>query len=967
MIGKTILHYKILAKLGEGGMGVVYLAEDTRLERKVAIKFLPRHIAASEEERRRFEIEAKAAAALNHPNIATIHAIEEIDDEMFIVMEYIDGKELRDVLGAAGPIAPTDAINIASQIADGLQAAHEKDIIHRDIKSSNIMITERGQAKIMDFGLAKVHGGSQVTKAGTTLGTIAYMSPEQTQGDEVDQQADIWSFGVVLYEMLTGKLPFKGEYDQAIIYSVINEEPEAPRQLNSDVSPELERIVLKTLAKEKASRYQSISEVKVDLQTLRENRFSPAQPVSGKRFLKRPAVLIPALLLILALGALGFWLINRSAKASWAREEAIPEMMRLIDHEDYTSAFELATEAQKYIPDDPLLKKQWPLLSRTFSIISDPNGAEVFYKQYDNPDGEWIAFGQTPRDSIRFPRGFFRWKFEKPGYQTVIIGESGGRGEIQVKLDKTSEIPENMVRVLGGKARFRLFGLDHITAYSLDDFFIDELEVSNHQYKVFVDSGGYQREEFWQYPFKKDGKSLSWQQAMNEFRDATGRPGPATWEGGTYKEGRGDYPVSGISWFEAAAYAAFAGKELPTIYHWNYAAGTNASVYIAPLSNFENNDLLPVGNSQAIGYYGTSDMAGNVSEWCYNTTGEKHYILGGAWSDPAYTFGHADLKSPFDRSPTNGFRCVKYLSSGKVLEQTKQKISEFPLRDYSREKPVSDETLASFKALYGYSKIPLNSTIEWSDDTHPYWVKEKIQFDTPDGKERMFVYLFLPNNTLPPYQVVTIIPGSRAVYMPSSKEGDNLNSFDMVDFVIKSGRAVLYPVLLSMHERGDGFDFYDPDLQQSDLNEHFFIWFKEFARSIDYLETREDIDISKLAYFGSSWGTWMGAVIVALEPRIKVLVWRLGGLLSNYKPPPFIDPLNFISQIKIPALMLNGRYDYIFPYEKSILPTYRLLGTPEEHKHSVLFDVAHTIPRPRQKMIKETLDWLDKYLGPVEK
>jgi serine/threonine protein kinase len=211
MLGQTISHYKILEKLGEGGMGVVYKAHDTKLNRDVAIKFLPHQIVASEQQRERFVIEAQAAAALNHPNIATVYAIEEADDETFIVMEYIEGQELKGKT-AKGPLAIDEAVTIATQIAEGLQAAHKKDIVHRDIKSSNIMLTEGGQVKIMDFGLAKVRGGSQVTKEGTTVGTAAYMSPEQARGDEVDHRTDIWSFGVVLYEMITGKLPFKGDY-----------------------------------------------------------------------------------------------------------------------------------------------------------------------------------------------------------------------------------------------------------------------------------------------------------------------------------------------------------------------------------------------------------------------------------------------------------------------------------------------------------------------------------------------------------------------------------------------------------------------------------------------------------------------------------------------------------------------------------------------------------------------------------
>ncbi|MCI0692030.1 serine/threonine protein kinase [candidate division KSB1 bacterium] len=226
MIDKTILHYKIIAKLGEGGMGVVYKAEDTKLERVVAIKFLPHHIAANAEERERFKIEAKAAAALNHPNSATIYAIEEVDDQMFIVMEYIDGKELREIIKSEIP-NPQSAIEYATQIAEGLKAAHAKGVTHRGIKSSNIMVTESGQVKIMDFGLAKIAGGAQLTKDHSTLGTAAYMSPEQARGEPVDHRTDIWAFGVVLYEMLTGQLPFRGEYEQARLANTATVNPEA--------------------------------------------------------------------------------------------------------------------------------------------------------------------------------------------------------------------------------------------------------------------------------------------------------------------------------------------------------------------------------------------------------------------------------------------------------------------------------------------------------------------------------------------------------------------------------------------------------------------------------------------------------------------------------------------------------------------------------------------------------------------
>ena len=310
MIGSTILHYKILEKLGEGGMGIVYLAEDLNLERKVAIKFLPRHIASNSVERERFKIEAKAAAALNHPNIATIHAIEESDDDTFIVMEYIDGIELKDKI-KSGPILIKAAINIAIQIAEGLEAAHKKGIVHRDIKSQNIMITNDGKVKIMDFGLAKLREGTQLTKVGSTIGTAAYMSPEQAKGEEVDLRTDIWSFGVVLYEMLTGKQPFKGDYEQAVIYSILNEEPE----LKDNVSDELKYIIAKALAKNKDDRYQSASEIIADLIGLKNESFSKKYLKVSKSnsTSKKKRWIVPAAIvfLIVTLTAAYFLFINK--------------------------------------------------------------------------------------------------------------------------------------------------------------------------------------------------------------------------------------------------------------------------------------------------------------------------------------------------------------------------------------------------------------------------------------------------------------------------------------------------------------------------------------------------------------------------------------------------------------------------------------------------------------------------------
>ncbi len=268
MIGRTISHYNILEKLGEGGMGVVYKARDTKLDRTVALKFLPKYLLCDNEAKIRFEHEAKAASSLNHPNITTIHEIDEFEGECFIAMEYVEGKSLKELLKEK-TLSLKEVLEIAIQISEGLTIAHEKGIVHRDIKSDNIMLTSRGQIKIMDFGLAKLRGVSKITKTGSTLGTVAYMSPEQARGEEVDARTDIWSLGVVMYEMITDRLPFKSEYEQALVYSILHEEPQSVISLRADTPLQLERIIKRALEKDRTKRYQSIVEITPELKRVK--------------------------------------------------------------------------------------------------------------------------------------------------------------------------------------------------------------------------------------------------------------------------------------------------------------------------------------------------------------------------------------------------------------------------------------------------------------------------------------------------------------------------------------------------------------------------------------------------------------------------------------------------------------------------------------------------------------------------
>lgn len=266
MIGKTISHYKILEKLGEGGMGVVYKAHDNTLDRIVALKFLPHYLSSDKNEKARFYHEAEAAASLMHQNIAVIHEIGEYEDQIFISMEFVEGNTLKQIIEHKNELLSVNKVlDIAIQICNGLTEAHEKGIVHRDIKSDNIMLTSKGQVKIMDFGLAKIKGATKLTQTGSTVGTGAYMSPEQVLTLDVDYRSDIFSFGVVLYEMLTTHLPFRGDHQAALLYSLLNEEPQPVARFNEKVSTELEHIVLKSLAKNREERWQHVDDLLADL------------------------------------------------------------------------------------------------------------------------------------------------------------------------------------------------------------------------------------------------------------------------------------------------------------------------------------------------------------------------------------------------------------------------------------------------------------------------------------------------------------------------------------------------------------------------------------------------------------------------------------------------------------------------------------------------------------------------------
>ncbi len=686
---------------------------------------------------------------------------------------------------------------------------------------------------------------------------------------------------------------------------------------------------------------------------------------------KRPQIIFSGVLILVAIGITLVFRVRHQSKIDWARTVVLPNIEEIANDMTYEGqqswiAFDLASEATKFIPNDPLLIRLEQRISWTVKFYSKPSQASIYIKPYDDVDADWRFLGETPIDSIRLPRGLSIIKIERIDYRTaydVIWNHWSFRGNsLFFPLQKSDHVPEEMELLpdtaisLTSRTRLSMPGIEHIENEYTGDFLMDRHEVSNVEFKRFIDAGCYQNPEYWKYPFVKEDNLLEWEEAMALFTDRTGRSGPATWEIGDYPDGQDEYPVSGVSWYEAAAYAEYAGKDLPTIFHWNKAAYTYASSMIVPMSNINNDGPIQVGTSQSMNRSGVYDLAGNVREWCFNETeeGNKRFLLGGGWNDPIYSFNDAHAQIPFDRSETNGFRCIKYLGHDQNRENLEIAIVR-PLRDFLNEPVVTDEVFATFMKQYQYDKTDLNAKVVTIIDGEDF-SREKISFDAAYGDEQMMAYLFLPKKGSPPYQTVVYFPGSGTIFRRSSEQVSARNMF------FKSGRAFLFPIYKGTYERGDELNS-DIANETNFYKEHVIMWVKDLSRSIDYLETRNDIDSDKLAYFGYSWGGFMGSIIPAVDARIKTSVLLVAGL-EFQRSLPEVDPIHYLPRIKIPVLMLNGKYDFFFPYETSQLPFYELLGTPKEHKKLFLYDQGHNVPETQ--LSKQTLIWLDRYLGPVE-
>ncbi len=652
-------------------------------------------------------------------------------------------------------------------------------------------------------------------------------------------------------------------------------------------------------------------------------------------------------------------MIQRRQKAEWATKQAIPEIMRLADRQDYWAAFLLAQKVEAAFPGEPTLSKLWPQFAAEILWQVRPAGADVFVRSQKGPSRDWVRLGRADEKPLWTPIGCMEFQVAKKGYETHTFAMSlvYGKGTMPLSLAATGELPPGMVRVDPPDTSAAVY-LNFLRyeggplSEQVGSFLIDTHEVTNRQFKEFVDGGGYRRRELWKHEFVRNGKVIPWEQGISSFVDATGRPGPATWELGTYPEGKGDFPVTGVSWYEATAFSESAGKRLPTSYHWSAASGAANSGCIIGGSNFSGK-LAAVGSFEgSLNLRGLYDMPGNAREWCSNASDGERIIRGGSFDSPGYRFHETEYQPPIERNPATGFRSIKLLDSKPLSAELEAPVAR-SIPDWSREEPFPDSVWKTWLSFLSYTRSPLNAKVELTNDTAPYWRMEKVSFDAAYAGERMVGYLYLPRSAPPPYQVVVFGPGALAVRSTSTENGQNVSDSRVWGYLVKDGRAVFYPVVKGTYERGGA-----QGLGRASTMDVWVLRAKDIFRSLDYLESRPDIAKERVAYLGFSFGTYLGALPCAADRRFKVVIFQAGGVA-------FREELGWARRITIPVQMINGRYDTIFPPQTSQLPLFHALGTPEKDKRHILLETDHDLSGCQKDVVKANLEWLDRYLGPV--
>ena len=735
--------------------------------------------------------------------------------------------------------------------------------------------------------------------------------------------------------------------------------------------------VTKALQPDPGERYPDAASFAAALRPFVDGRarFMPGRPTTRQLWVAGLAALI-------VMAALLTWTLQQRNQERWAREDALPRLQALIAADDYEAAFVLAREIEGVTPRDPLLREIEPSYSAKVTLDTAPDGAKVFYRPYASGEQDWRFIGETPLVDVAMPIGVGLWRIEKQGHDAALLAlrnpglQLGNAPDADLRLvvqgvdltlplaDATTS-PDDMVLVPAIPAVIPGVGADPV---EVPAFFIDRFEVRNRDFKEFVDAGGYTEASHWRdLPFDGGGE---WRTAAAGFVDLTGRPGPSTWRAGTYRDGMADHPVTGVSWYEAAAYCRFRGKELPTAYHWYRAAGSivefweSVSSAIVHGSNFAGRELAPVGRFGSVGPHGTYDMAGNAREWLWTQGSLGRWVAGGAFDEPRYLYLQPDEAPPANRSANTGFRCMRPAQAAPTNEELRRPVLAQAV-DYAAMKPVGDAAYAVLAQQLDYRQTPFTPRVEAAGSTNPAWTVERITLPTGYDDTSFAVQLFLPKDRRSPFGVIFYMPHSGEFIAPvTTAEFDPAAGGVPLDFLPKSGWALAVVAFDWAYERQWSAERRQSmsDAERRRLQQRH--WREDLGRTIDYLETRADIDARRLGWFGVSLGADTMLPLLAVEKRIGAAVLYSGGAALN-RLPASERPYNYFPRVTQPVLMLNGRWDIDRPPEAQ-QRMFELLGTPADRKKQVLFEAGHG-NLPRFQVEKEALDWFERHLGSADR
>ena len=664
----------------------------------------------------------------------------------------------------------------------------------------------------------------------------------------------------------------------------------------------------------------------------------------------------------IGLGALFVYYFQKGQTDEELLNQKLPEIVNAYDNNELDIVF---AETKKLLDagnTNPVIKSYYDKVTMPVSIFSEPKNVEVSFKRKKDSINNWYFLGKTPLNNIRVPNETLEYKFKtkESSYTEFVHAYTLSNNLNNFILPKQVALIKDHVMFLGGKKALNYPGVDHLPEIKIGPYSMAKFEVTNKDFKEFMDAEGYSRPEYWDFPYNLDGKELTFKETIKTFLDKYGQFGPVDWSYGSYPVGQENFPVTGISWFEARAYAKYKGLSLPNLYQWANAARLQSASSFVPNSNFSKNQLVEVGSMDSQNPNLLYDIAGNAREWIINSVEETHSkkgILGGGFKDDPYYFNDYFGQNVLDRSISNGMRLVKNLESYSVINSSPESIISIATRDFMNEKPVSDDVFEIFKEQFNYVDKPLNAKITTEKISSGTIKADRYEITSPYEENGMLPgYIFYDSAYTKPLKPIIFFPGSNAIHLTNVDYmiKSNLNSFR---YLMSEGYALFLPIYLSTYERADELKSDYPN-ESSSYKEHVIKWGQDYKRTIDYIITRKDMDASNLTYFGVSWGGYMANTLLAIDDRVKSATLYVAGLTFQ-KSKKEVEAYHYTQRINMPVLMLNGEFDQFFPLETSQIPMFKLLGTKEEDKEHYVSKTGHYVPKA--VLIKKHLSWLKKY------